>query len=605
MGVQAASVYAYASLCALALLGYLAVLFISEVDFMLPYSSGFALAVLWGGSVAGGQAAKLVGLPPLLGMLCTGILVKNAGDLARGLPAPWAAAIRAVGLMNILMRGGLEMDLGAVRRLGTCVVRLTVIPGVTEAVVTGAFAAYIFSMPLALGLSLGFILGAVSPAIVVGGMFNLQRQGYGTEKGIPSLVVAAASFDDVVAISGFALCSGLALGQGDVLKNALHGPIDIALGVAGGALGACIVALTQLWDKPWKASAVVILLGLVFTFAAKLAHYAGAGALASLVMAAGANQLWSRGAFAQLSLGPDPELAHHVEHHLALLWHAVSEPLLFSVIGNSLDFAVIEGGTIHKVIGVILVGVLFRCTAAFGATLATDLSTRERAFVALAWMPKATVQAALGSVPLELAKTLIDKDADPDKYNSYIKHGTNIVTIAVFAILITAPAGLIIIQKLGPRWLERSDVVTEFKTDEDSSSPRAMSPDSPDRESAVLDLGKRRLSGGGRGRGCGGHVLVELEVSGKIPVDIAPGAKVVVSRSRQGSFQGSIVRLIRGSKKDAGAWLEDDIPMVAEDIDDGKTPRARIMPPLHLRSFDDTDDPRNAGFSGVVPQALV
>lgn len=604
MGVQAASVYAYASLCALALLGYLAILFISEVDFMLPYSSGFALAVLWGGSVAGGQAAKLVGLPPLLGMLCTGILVKNAGDLARGLPATWAAVIRAVGLMNILMRGGLEMDMGAVRRLGMCVVRLTVIPGVTEAVVTGAFAAYIFSMPLALGLSLGFILGAVSPAIVVGGMFNLQSQGYGTAKGIPSLVVAAASFDDVVAISGFALCSGLALGQGDVLKNALHGPIDIALGVTGGALGACIAALTQLWDKPWKASAVIILLGLVFTFAAKLAHYAGAGALASLVMAAGSNQLWSRGAFAPLSRGPDLELAHQVEHHLALLWHAVSEPLLFSVIGNSLDFTVIEGGTIHKVIGVILVGVLFRCTAAFGATLATDLSTRERAFVALAWMPKATVQAALGSVPLELAKTLIDKDEEPDKYNSYIKHGTNIVTIAVFAILLTAPAGLIIIQKLGPRWLEHSDDVTEFKTDEDSSSHRAMS---PDREAAVLDLGKRRLSRGGKGKGCGGRVLVELEVSGKIPDDIAPLAKVVVSRSHQDSFQGSIVRLARGSGEDADAWLEaeDDIPMVAEVIDDGKKPHARIMPPLHLQSFDDTDDPRHAGFSGVVPQALV
>merc|ERR1719428_2324675 len=106
------------------------------------------------------------------------------------------------------------MDMGAVRRLGLAVVRLTVLPGVTEAFTVASLSMVMFGMPFPLGLALGFILGAVSPAVVVGGMFDLQRRFYGVRKGIPSLVVAAASFDDVVAISGYSLCIGFAISTG-------------------------------------------------------------------------------------------------------------------------------------------------------------------------------------------------------------------------------------------------------------------------------------------------------------------------------------------------------------------------------------------------------
>merc|ERR1719515_105880 len=104
------------------------------------------------------------------------------------------------------------MDLGAALRLGGGVVRLTVLPGVLEAITVGVLAALIFEMPFFLGLAFGFIIAAVSPAVVVGGMFDLQNRGYGVAKGIPSLVVAAASFDDVVAISGFSMFIGVAVG---------------------------------------------------------------------------------------------------------------------------------------------------------------------------------------------------------------------------------------------------------------------------------------------------------------------------------------------------------------------------------------------------------
>merc|ERR1719359_562935 len=191
----------------------------------------------------------LIGAPRLLGMLCMGIALKNIGDPVRGLPDAWAGVIRTFGLTNILMRGGLEMDIGAVKRLGLAVVRLTVLPGVSEAFTVACCSMAMFGMPFPLGLALGFILGAVSPAVVVGGMFDLQQRHYGVEKGVPSLVVAAASFDDVVAISGFSLCIGFAIGSGDLASQLLHGPLEIILGVGTGFCGAYICALTALWDE--------------------------------------------------------------------------------------------------------------------------------------------------------------------------------------------------------------------------------------------------------------------------------------------------------------------------------------------------------------------
>merc|ERR1711972_1214392 len=127
------------------------------------------------------------------------------------------------------------MDLLAVKRLGMAVVRLTVLPGVLEALSAAVLANLIFGMPFLLALAFGFILAAVSPAVVVGGMFDLQARGFGVEKGIPTLVVAAASFDDVVAISGFSMCIGLAVGEGgNILMDALGGPLSVVGGIVAG-----------------------------------------------------------------------------------------------------------------------------------------------------------------------------------------------------------------------------------------------------------------------------------------------------------------------------------------------------------------------------------
>lgn len=440
----------------LAIGGYLALVFLWKFHYFLPYDSGFAIAVLWFGSIGTGMTFKLFGLPQLLGMLCAGIAMKNCGDLTRDLPDAWGDAIRSFGLVNILMRGGLEMDIGAVRRLGMGVVRLTVLPGVTEALSVGVLAILLFQMPFPLGLSFGFILAAVSPAVVVGGMFDLQEKGYGVEQGIPTLVVAAASFDDVVAISGFSMCIGVAVGSdGNVVLNTLSGPISVVAGFLAGFVGGVALSPTKLWNTSWKRSLAMILLAIIFKFGFKALKFDGAGALAGLVMAATAAQLWSRGS-GFLSVGPDECMAHEAEHDLCAVWRLISEPLLFGVIGSALDFGSIEASTIPKAVLLLVCCVGVRTVGAYFATYGCGLTLKERFFIALAWSPKATVQAALGAVPLAMIEENMEED-DPE-YDDYKKHGLAILTTAVLSILLTAPFGLIVIQRLGPKWLAQGTV---------------------------------------------------------------------------------------------------------------------------------------------------
>ena len=185
---------------------------------MLPQNgTGWALFITWLGANALGKVLGYIGLPPLAGQLLGGVLLRNLRIFHEAaLTSHWKATIRSFGLGVIMMRSGLELDVDAIRRAGAVSLRLTVMPGVSEAVAVGVVATYVFAMPFMLSLSLGFILAAVSPAVVVVGMFDLHQRGFGTKKGIPSIVVAAASMDDIVAMLGFSVCIGLAGGHGSV-----------------------------------------------------------------------------------------------------------------------------------------------------------------------------------------------------------------------------------------------------------------------------------------------------------------------------------------------------------------------------------------------------
>ena len=301
-------------------------------------------------------------------------------------------------------------------------------------------------------------------------------------------MVAAASFDDVVAISGFSMCIGVAIGaQGPLWQSALHGPISVALGLASGALAGCLAGLTALWNSQAKRSAALLLsaaaLAFFFTHTPFAifghTHFTGASALAPLAAAVVAAANWEAGTcspaapFSHRKPGCIAELlvdggggdgdggsameerrrcfAHDTGQDLAAIWDAVAQPLLFGVIGSALDLRSLSGTSVARAAVVICAGVGARIPVGYFSTAGAGMTAKERAFIALAWIPKATVQAALASVPLEMARS--ELRSGTHRYAQYEEWGTDIITVAVLSIVLTAPVGLLVIEHLGPKWL--------------------------------------------------------------------------------------------------------------------------------------------------------
>eukprot|EP00919_Chromeraceae_sp_WS-2016_P024790 GHVR01058586.1.p1 GENE.GHVR01058586.1~~GHVR01058586.1.p1 ORF type:complete len:595 (+),score=140.75 GHVR01058586.1:170-1954(+) len=314
---------------------------------------------------------------------------------------------------------------------------------------------FFFGMPITLGLSLGFILGAVSPAVVVGGMFALQRAGYGVDQGIPSLVVAAASFDDVLAITGYSVAIGLALGEGELYLNILHGPITVIGGIILGFCVAAILSITKIWNTPLKKALCLLSVIVMTTYGLEHVHYEGLGYLGCVMTGLITNFAWKKGTPKWGSIGPEPHASHEVEHVLAGVWRILAMPLLFAVIGASLDFKVLNPSTIPTSILLVFLGVVIRCSVAFLILWGNGFYLKEKIFIALSWMPKATVQAALGTAPLS-AILKIYPDRDNPEHAKWIKWGEDILTTAIFSVILTAPLGLIIVSNMGQKVLRKA-----------------------------------------------------------------------------------------------------------------------------------------------------
>ena len=238
----------------------------------------WSVLVVWLSAQAGGALISFTGLHPLLGMLLAGVAVANVpvSWLTAPLPASWKSKIRQGALAMIFLRSGLELDWEVFRRAGPAAVRLLLVPGIVEAVVSGSVAHAVFGMPWLLAYALGFILKAVGPAIVIQLMFDLQKRGLGAAKGIPALVVAAASFDDLVAIFFYTLFINFAVqsatpvegkaaaavpSKASLALQLANGPISVLLGFAGGALLAVVAAATRVWSTRRKRTAAVVVLG--------------------------------------------------------------------------------------------------------------------------------------------------------------------------------------------------------------------------------------------------------------------------------------------------------------------------------------------------------
>ena len=357
--------------------------------------------------------------------------------------------LRSICLTVILLMAGLELDPVALMKLSGMVVRATFIPCFVEAITVAVCANLLLGFPWTVGFMLGFVLAAVSPAVIIPCLMSLSQRGLGVAKGIPTLVIAACSADDVVAISGFGIFLGLTFSKGSPLwKLILHGPIEVIIGVSFGVFWGILAQWIP--NKEHRHVAFfrwLVLLGggIIALFGAHLIHYDGAGGLATIIMAFVAGMQWRREGWGD---------HNPVTKTFKRMW-IILEPVIFALIGTEIQIDKINMSTLGLSIALLLIALVVRMIGTYFAVCGGELTVKEKIFMAFAWLPKATVQAALGPIFLdnvlkqtpEQWKLLGDKE-------EWTNMGNDILTLAVLSILITAPIGAVCILGLGPKLLE-------------------------------------------------------------------------------------------------------------------------------------------------------
>ena len=376
-----------------------------------------------------GWLCKKIKLPGLLGMLFTGIIlgpyVLNFIDDSI---LSISADLRKIALIIILTRAGLSLDIKDLKKVGRPAVLMCFIPACFE--MTGM----VLLAPRILGIStldaaiMGAVVAAVSPAVVVPKMIKLMEEGYGVKQGIPQLILAGASVDDVFVIVMFTAFTGLAQGEAVSLKSFVNVPLSVITGIFVGLAAGCLLA--KFFEKVHirDTSKVMILLSVSFILVTAEDYAADMIPFASLigVMAAG------------ISLQKKREVvAKRLSSKFNKLW-VVSEIMLFVLVGAAVDIQYAVKAGIAPVFLIFSV-LIFRMTGVFVCLLKTKLNIKERAFCMLAYMPKATVQAAIGGLPLAMG----------------LSCGNIVLSVAVIAILITAPLGAFCIDMTYNRFLQR------------------------------------------------------------------------------------------------------------------------------------------------------
>nr|XP_019594465.1 PREDICTED: sodium/hydrogen exchanger 9B1 isoform X6 [Rhinolophus sinicus] len=355
----------------------------------LPGGNLFGLLIIFYCAIIGGKLVELIRipsvpqLPPLLGMLLAGFTIRNVPFLSKHvrISNTWSSTLRNIALTVILIRAGLGLDPKVLKHLKGVCLRLSMGPCLMEACSAAVISHFLMNFPWQWGFLLGFVLGAVSPAVVVPSMLVLQDNGYGIEKGIPTLLIAASSLDDILAITGFNTCFSIVFSTGS------H---HLGKHAAGGL---CTLVLTFIGGMKWSKEKI------------------------------------------------------RVQKIMSSVWD-IFQPLLFGLVGLEVSVASLKSNAIGVSVATVCLALLVRICFTFSLMSFAGFNFKEKIFIALSWMPKATVQAVLGPLALERAR-ISAPHLEP--------YSKDVMTIAFLAILTTAPNGALIIGSLGPKLLTRHD----------------------------------------------------------------------------------------------------------------------------------------------------
>ncbi len=364
---------------------------------------------------------KIIHLPQIVGMIVAGILLgPYAMDLLDPSILGISSELRQMALIIILLKAGLSLNLSDLKMVGRPALLMSFVPACFE------IFGYLIFAPLLLNISyieaavMGSVLGAVSPAVVVPRMLHLIEKKCGTEKGIPQLIMAGASCDDIFAIVLFTTFVGMAQGGKANVLDFVNIPISILFGVSVGALSGLLLAL--FFERAYvcghlirNSLKVIIVLGVSFLLIAieeLIKQWVAFSGLLAVV-----------GMACVLNIKSIDLVTKRLSEKLGKLWLA-AEVILFVLVGAAVDIRYTPGAGIVAV-ELIFIALLFRAVGVLLCLIGTPLAFKERLFCIIAYLPKATVQAAIGSVPLAMG----------------LPCGSIVLSIAVTGILITAPRG--------------------------------------------------------------------------------------------------------------------------------------------------------------------
>ena len=377
-------------------------------------------------------------LPRIIGMLLTGIILgPQVLNLLDANILRISSDLRTIALIVILLKAGLSLDMGDLKKVGRSAILLSFLPASFEILSYAIFVPKILGLNLIDGLLMGAVMAAVSPAIVVPRMVKLIDEGYGKDESIPQMILAGASCDDVFVLVLFSSFLSMAKGSEFSFKSLLKVPVSIILGIGFGIVIGYLLYL--FFERRYKngsyirnSSKVIIILALAFLLVSLEGLVKEIIPISSLLAVIAMASSYK--------IKADDGVVERLSEKFAKLW-IFAEILLFVLVGAEVD---IKYMTNIGVVGVVLIilGLLIRSIGVFISVKESNLNKKEKLFTIFAYTPKATVQAAIGSVAL----------------TNGLDSGMPILSIAVLGIIITAPLGAILIDNSYKKLLKKASI---------------------------------------------------------------------------------------------------------------------------------------------------
>ncbi len=387
----------------------------------------FSFALIFVFGMLAGWLCSKAKLPPLMGMLIVGITIgPSCLNLLDASLLAISAELRRIALIIILLRAGLNLRLEDLKKVGRPAILMCFVPACFEIAGMVLIAPLLFGLSVLDSLILGTVIAAVSPAVIVPHMLKIMEEGYGVRKGIPQMILAGASADDVFVIVLFTSVTGIAAGGHFEIASLMRIPVSILLGIAAGAgLGYLMHQyLSRIHLSIEKA--MILFLSVCFLLVTAEDRLNGTIGFSGLIAVMAMGMMYA---------GKSGSEAADLSKGLSKLWTA-AEIILFVLVGAAVDISYAFQAGITAVVLIFAV-LIFRMIGVSVCVIGTELNRKERLFCMIAYTPKATVQAAIGAIPLSMG----------------LSCGNTVLTVAVIAILITAPLGAFLIDLTYKRFL--------------------------------------------------------------------------------------------------------------------------------------------------------